>query len=367
MFFFVAIIQCFSSTSNDVQTLTNQILIKQIRSTQDIPTFLYIYVQDGLKSSNIRLRVKSIQSLNELLTTTHQYENLSPILEILLQYLQDNTFRSAHNDILINSIQHIKRILGSDLLNTYLETYPSTLRRAYYAYIPLKDNQTQIPIVDTDLEDDDETPRASNQASQVKDSKDKNTYFLNGNNHSDDSHNNIFSIRKPPLPTQTSNTTAESAEFYSIIELMRSKWLSSNETNRLNYLDRFKQACEKYLQVIRTQYLTINDSQFHQVLCTFLTAILDLLSYITSSNLDLSIKIKLILSTCLGWLIKHAQVTYCKRNYKTICQVFKNILLNGQSNNRQLAVGFFLKYFYKKKNELGYIENNSIDSQGREV
>jgi uncharacterized ubiquitin-like protein YukD len=124
---------------------------------------------------------------------------------------------------------------------------------------------------------------------------------------------------------------------------MRSKWLSANETNRLAYLDRFKQACDKYLQAIRAQHISIttNDSQFHQVLHTFLTTILDLLSYITSSNLDLTIKLKLVLSTCLGWLIKHAQVNYCKRNYKTICTVFKNILLNGQSNNRQLAVSFF--------------------------
>jgi uncharacterized ubiquitin-like protein YukD len=129
---------------------------------------------------------------------------------------------------------------------------------------------------------------------------------------------------------------------------MRSKWLSANETNRLNYLDRFKQACEKYLQAIRTQHLSITtDSQFYQILYTFLTAILDLLSYITSSNLDLSIKIKLVLSTCLGWLIKHAQVNYCKRNYKTICTIFKNILLNGQSNNRQLAVGFSIVLFRK--------------------
>jgi len=123
---------------------------------------------------------------------------------------------------------------------------------------------------------------------------------------------------------------------------MHSKWLSANEENRLNYLDRFKQASDKYLQAIRAQHIsTTNDSQFHQILYTFLTAILDLLSYITSSNLDLSIKIKLVLSTCLGWLIKHAQVNYCKRNYKTIYKIFKNILLNGKSNNRQLAVGFF--------------------------
>jgi hypothetical protein len=319
-------------------------LIKQLRTTKDIPTFLFLYTQDGLKSSNIRLRVKAIQSLNELLTTTHQYDDLSPIFEVLLQYLQDNTFRSTYNEILLHSIQHIKRILGPDLLNTYLETYSPILRRAYNTYIPSKDDQPLIPTVDTDLEDDDDkTPRASTEATQIKDSIEKTSYFLNGNNHLDDSHQSV-STRKPPLPSQTSITTNESTEFHSIIELMRSKWLSANDTIRLHYLDRFKQACDKYLQVIRTQHLstTTHDSQFHQALYTFLTTILDLLSYVTSSNLELSIKIKLVLSTCLGWLIKHAQVSYCKRNYKTICTVFKNILLNGQSNNRQLAVSFWI-------------------------
>ncbi|CAF4631781.1 unnamed protein product [Rotaria sp. Silwood1] len=175
-----AIIQCFSSTSNDVQLLAGQLVVKQIRITQDIPTFLFLYTQDGLKSSNIRLRIKSIQLLNELLTTIHQYENLSPIFEILLQYLQDNTFRSTYNDILINSIQHIKHILGSDLLNNYLEKYSSTLRRTYYTYISQKEDELQITNIDTDLDDDDETPRASIQASQIKDSKDKNTHFHTG-------------------------------------------------------------------------------------------------------------------------------------------------------------------------------------------
>jgi len=119
---------------------------------------------------------------------------------------------------------------------------------------------------------------------------------------------------------------------------MHSKWMSSNEENRLNYLDRLKLLCDKQLQILRSQYLSKTDSQYPQVLYTFFTSILDLLSYITSSNLELSIKIKLILSTILGWIIKHAQGTYSKKNYKTICTVFKNILLNGQSNNRQLAV-----------------------------
>ncbi|CAF0795206.1 unnamed protein product [Rotaria sordida] len=341
-----AIIQCFSSTSNDVQLLAGQLIIKQIRITQDIPTFLFLYTQEGLKSSNIKLRIKSIQLLNELLTNTHQYENLSPIFEILLQYLQDNTFRSTYNDILINSIQHIKRILGSDLLNNYLEKYSSSLRRIYNTYILQKhDDELQIINIDTDLDDDDETPRASMQISQIKDKNihsntGTNNVRSHGNNHPDNSHN-IFSTRKLPVTSQSSITTPitnENSDFDTIVELIRSKWLSANDTNRLNYLDQFKQACDKSLQLIRSQYLsTTNNSQFHQTLHTFLTTILDLLSYITSSNLDLSIKIKLVLCTCLGWLIKHAQVSYCKRNYKTICIIFKNILLNGQSNNRQLA------------------------------
>ncbi len=79
---------------------------------------------------------------------------------------------------------------------------------------------------DNDLEDDDETPRASIQATQIKD---KTSYILNGNNHTDDSHN-IFPIRKPPLPSQT--TTNESADFYSTVELMRSKWFHHHSIKR---------------------------------------------------------------------------------------------------------------------------------------
>ena len=334
---FLAIIQCYSSISMDVQTLTNQILIKQIRTTSDVPTFLFLYTQDGLKSTNNRLRLKSIQCLPDLLTLSHQYENLSPILEVLLQYLQDNTFRVIHNDILTQSIQHIRRILGSDLLNTYLETFSPGLRRAYQIYVPSKDDQSQIPIVDTDLDDEEETPRAPIQAFQIKE---KPPTQSNG---------------KPPLPSSQPPPASESTEFYSLIELMRSKWLAANEANRLTYLDRFKQSAEKYLQYIRTQHLSNNDGQFHQSLYTFLTTILDLLSYVTASNLELTIKIKLTLCTCLGWLIKHAQVNYCKRNYKTICTVFKNILINGQSNNRQLAVSVFF-FFSRPRQTSGKVE-----------
>jgi hypothetical protein len=167
----------------------------------------------------------------------------------------------------------------------------------------------------------------------------------NGTNHPD----TTVPTQKLPLPSQT-----ETPEIYSLIEMMRSKWMASNEAIRLNYLDRFKIACEKYFQLLRTQHsssstTTTIDSQFFQALHIFLTSILDLLSYITSSNLDLSIKIKLVLSTCLAWLIKHAQGNYCKKNYKPMCTIFKNILLNGQSNNRQLAVRSPIRFLSKTK------------------
>lgn len=122
---------------------------------------------------------------------------------------------------------------------------------------------------------------------------------------------------------------------------MRSKWMSSNEANRLNYLDHLKFSCDKHVQYLHSQFASKTDAQLYQSLYTFYASILDLLSYITSTNLDLSIKIKLVLSTCLGWLVKHGQGNYCKKHYKTLCTIFKNILLNGQSNNRQLAVRNF--------------------------
>lgn len=122
------------------------------------------------------------------------------------------------------------------------------------------------------------------------------------------------------------------------METIRSKWLSSTETNRLNYLDQMKTACDKHLQTVQSQYSSKTDTQLYQTLQTFFTSVLELLFHMTSSNLEFPIKIKLVLSTCLGWLIKHANGNYCKKHYKTICTVFKNILLNGESNNRQLAV-----------------------------
>jgi len=172
--FILAIIQCFSSTSNDVQTLTSQLLIKQIHTTDDIPTFLFIYTQDGLKSSNIRICIKSIEILNDLLTKTHQHEPISPIFEILLQYLQDNKYRSNYNNILLRAIQHIKQIITPDLLNTYLESYSPSLRRFYYQYV--------LQQINNDLDDDDQTPRASVQVSQIKDSKNTGKMELSGYN-----------------------------------------------------------------------------------------------------------------------------------------------------------------------------------------
>lgn len=128
----------------------------------------------------------------------------------------------------------------------------------------------------------------------------------------------------------------------SLIETIRLKWMQFDETNRANYFEHLRNSCDKYVQTLSSKYPSLNNPQFHQVLYTFLASLLDLLSYVTATNLDLSIKIKLVLSTCLAWLIKHAQKTFCKQHYKTICVIFKNIVFNGQSNNRQLAVcGFF--------------------------
>jgi hypothetical protein len=123
-----------------------------------------------LKSPNIRICTKSIETLNDLLTKTHQHENISPIFEILLQYLQDNKFRSNYSTIVLRSIQHIKRVLNTDLINTYLESYSPALRRLYYTYVPQQN--------ENDLDDDDKTPRPS--APQIKESKGKNNYSQTG-------------------------------------------------------------------------------------------------------------------------------------------------------------------------------------------
>ena len=158
-----------------------------------------------------------------------------------------------------------------------------------------------------------------------------------------ESTHTLSSNRKPPPTPRTTSIVHDNSDFYSFVNIIRSNWSSASETTRLEHLEQFKQLCEKHLQLIRTKYLSSNlDSEFHHALHTFLTSILDLLSYLASIDSDLSIKIKLVLSTCLGWLIKHAQVTYCGKNFQTICTIFKNILANGQSNNRQLAVSVLL-------------------------
>ena len=171
--FLLAIIQCFSSTSTDVQTSTSKFLIIQIRTNDDVPTFLYIYTQEGLKSSNLRVCVKSIETLNDLLTKNHQHENISPIFELLLQRLQDNQFRANYNQILLRAIDHCRRILTPELLNTYLESYSPSLRRLYHTYVPQQ--------ISKDPDDDtDQTPRASVQVTQVKEN---NTYSQTGNSY----------------------------------------------------------------------------------------------------------------------------------------------------------------------------------------
>ncbi|UJR15557.1 hypothetical protein I4U23_002496 [Adineta vaga] len=320
------LIQCFSSTSQNIQSLTSQLLVKQFHTTDDTQTFLHIYIKDGLKSPNIRICIKSIETINDLFTKTHQHENLSSIFELLLQCLQDNLFRSNYNTILIRTIQHIKRISTPESFNTYLESYSPSLRRLYYTYVPQQ--------IDNELEDDEATPRATVQLSQLNDliysQTETNGYRSNSHPYS----NNIFATQRSILSSQS-----ESSEMHSLIETMRAKWMTSNETNRLSYLDRLIVLSDKSFQIFRSQHPPSStfDPQFHQSLQTLLSPILEILSYITSTNIELSIKIKLVLSTSLAWIVKHGQGNFCKKNYKSICTVFKNILLNGQSNNRQLA------------------------------
>ncbi|CAF0871745.1 unnamed protein product [Adineta ricciae] len=318
------IIQCFSSSSHDIQTLASQLLVKQFHSTDDTQTFLHIYIKDGLKSPNIRICIKSIEALNDLFTKSHQYENLSPIFELLLQCLQDNLFRSNYNTILIRAIQHIKRISTPDLFNTYLESYSPSLRRLYYTYVPQQ--------MDNDFEDDEATPRAPVQLNDLVYSQtEMNGYRSNGGNAFS---NNLFTTQRSILSSQSDNS-----EMLSLIDTMRAKWMTSNDTNRLNYLDRLIVLSDKAFQIFRSQHPPSSafDAQFHQALNALLSPILEILSYIMSANIELSVKIKLVLSTSLAWVIKHGQGNFCKKNYKSICTTFKNVLLNGQSNNRQLA------------------------------
>ena len=141
--------------------------------------FLHLYIQDGLKSSNMRICIKSIEILNDLLAKTHHHENISPILEILLQYLQDPKFRANYNRILLRAIQHLKRILNSELFNTYLDSFSPSLKRLYHTYVAEQiDNNLDSDKNDED--DDEKTPRASLQVSQLKDSTNKTNHLHTG-------------------------------------------------------------------------------------------------------------------------------------------------------------------------------------------
>ena len=74
----------------------------------------------------------------------------------------------------------MKQIISSDLFNSYLQSFSSTLRRTYYKYIPQNTDELRIVSIDTELDDDDGTPRASMDGSQIKDTKEKNPYFHTG-------------------------------------------------------------------------------------------------------------------------------------------------------------------------------------------
>ena len=155
--------------------MTCQLLIKQSLLTQDITTFLFLFTEEGLKSGNNRTRLQSIRSLTEFLSEKHRYENLSPILEILLVYLHELPASHSNSRILLNnSIEHMKRILGPELYNNYLENYSPSIRRVF------KENENRIPTVDTDLEDDEETPRASVQVSHLRDTSENSRFTQPG-------------------------------------------------------------------------------------------------------------------------------------------------------------------------------------------
>ena len=161
-----------------------------------------------------------------------------------------------------------------------------------------------------------------------------------------------FSTSKPSVSTFSFETT----DIPALMEMIRSNWSTFNETDRSTHLNRLKTDCEKYHQTIQTQYSpssTARDKQVHQLLQPCLMSMLDLLYSLTLADIDLSIKSKLVLSTCLAWLVKYGQVSFCRKHVRKICSTFKNILLNGQANNRQLAVGDFRRE--KKTNTFGFL------------
>lgn len=136
-------------------------MVKQIHTAQDTPTFLYILTREGLKSNNLRIRVKSIESLIDIINPSHQHENLSSIFELLLQYCQDNQFRLNYHPTLLRTFEHLKRVLSAETLSQYLELYPAALRRIYHSYV--------LPQIQNHMDENELTPRASVQVSNLRD------------------------------------------------------------------------------------------------------------------------------------------------------------------------------------------------------
>jgi hypothetical protein len=117
--------------------------------TQDLPAFLRIYMSDGLQSPNIRVRLKSIENLLDLLAPIHRQANLSFIFELLLQYCQDKQFTMTYEDILLRTLQHMTRIIGVEHVRVYLDTYPLSLQRIYAAYVLPSLNSSSMNIDET--------------------------------------------------------------------------------------------------------------------------------------------------------------------------------------------------------------------------
>jgi hypothetical protein len=74
------------------------------------------------------------------------------------------------------SRQYFERILDSNTMKAYLDNYSPSLRRTYYAGVSSNETGQHISTIDTDLDDDDETPRASVQVTQIRDNKERSLY-----------------------------------------------------------------------------------------------------------------------------------------------------------------------------------------------
>lgn len=290
IFFFPAIIQCFSSSLSDVQSLTGEVLIRQIETASDVSSFLYIYTRDGLKSANVRICVKSIEILPLLLSASHKNEDLCPMFEFLLELCQDQQFRSVYRDVLIRSIEHFRRILTNETIGNYLENFSNSLRRTYSNFV--------LPEIQNRLDQNDEANRSS-------------------------------------------TPNFESTEIKFFIETIRANWISFEENERIEHLNRLKSLCDQFYHSIQQYLSKKNERNFNRALEPCLSAIFELLQNLTSTNLELSIKVKLILFTCLAWLIKYSSVSFNRKNRKALSTIFKKILTVGNSNNRQLAVRTF--------------------------